>query len=147
MGVCVFCALTSVGALFYFIRGVVAMEKKANRIIYGNNLKLLRKSRGYTQEYVANSIGIMRATYAKIESGVSYGNMKTLFDLAKFYNTTAEALIGNENKFSYCLQTDKNLILDFENICNQMGLTTETAFNLFIKTVIRQKKIPFEINI
>lgn len=33
----------------------------------------------------------------------------------------------------------------FEEFCSDVGLTTSMAINLFIKAVLREKRIPFEI--
>lgn len=33
----------------------------------------------------------------------------------------------------------------FEKFCNETGMNVSTAINLFIKAVIRDKKLPFEI--
>lgn len=41
-------------------------------------------------------------------------------------------------------ENDKRL---FDEICNQLGMTMSTAFNIFAKAVIRQGGIPFELNI
>lgn len=35
---------------------------------------------------------------------------------------------------------------DFDAFCNAVGLNASTAINLFIKTVLREKRIPFEIS-
>ncbi|MCI5493199.1 MAG: type II toxin-antitoxin system RelB/DinJ family antitoxin [Lachnospiraceae bacterium] len=35
---------------------------------------------------------------------------------------------------------------DFDNFCNTVGLNASTAINLFIKTVLRERRIPFEIS-
>lgn len=35
----------------------------------------------------------------------------------------------------------------FEAFCASMGLDTSTAINLFIKAVLREKRIPFEISL
>lgn len=40
---------------------------------------------------------------------------------------------------------DSNDKIDFDNFCHAVGLNTSTAINLFIKTVLREKRIPFEI--
>ena len=37
---------------------------------------------------------------------------------------------------------DKN---DFDSFCSSVGLNTSTAINLFVKTVLRERRIPFEI--
>ena len=34
---------------------------------------------------------------------------------------------------------------DFDAFCNNVGLNTSTAINLFVKAVLREKRIPFEI--
>ena len=33
----------------------------------------------------------------------------------------------------------------FDNFCANVGLNTSTAINLFVKAVLREKRIPFEI--
>ena len=42
---------------------------------------------------------------------------------------------------------DENVKQDFDNLCNELGMNMTTAFNIFAKTVIRQRKIPFEISL
>lgn len=34
---------------------------------------------------------------------------------------------------------------DFDAFCSNVGLNTSTAINLFVKAVLREKRIPFEI--
>ena len=46
---------------------------------------------------------------------------------------------------SVTVRIDENLKKQAEMLFNDMGLNMTTAFNLFIKAVIRQNKIPFEI--
>ena len=51
------------------------------------------------------------------------------------------------------VQTNVNIRMDatvkrqFDNICGELGLNMSSAFNVFAKTVIRQKRIPFELSI
>ena len=35
----------------------------------------------------------------------------------------------------------------FDQFCNAVGLSSSTAINLFVKTVIREKRIPFDITL
>lgn len=35
----------------------------------------------------------------------------------------------------------------FDKFCTDIGMNTSVAINIFIKTVIREKKIPFEISL
>ena len=34
---------------------------------------------------------------------------------------------------------------EFENFCNSVGMNVSTAINMFIKTVIRDQRLPFDV--
>ena len=40
---------------------------------------------------------------------------------------------------------DANDKLDFDNFCSNVGLNTSAAINLFVKAVLRERRIPFDI--
>ena len=42
---------------------------------------------------------------------------------------------------------DETTKKQLEQICSELGLTMSTAFNIFAKKVIREKRIPFEVSI
>jgi DNA-damage-inducible protein J len=42
-------------------------------------------------------------------------------------------------------RVDENDKMDFDSFCAKVGLNTSTAINLFVKAVLREKCIPFEI--
>ena len=44
------------------------------------------------------------------------------------------------------IRMDENLKREFDEICNDFGLTMSAAFTIFAKTVVRQQRIPFEIS-
>jgi len=44
------------------------------------------------------------------------------------------------------IRMDENLKKDFDVLCGDLGLTMTTAFNVFAKTMVRQRRIPFEIS-
>lgn len=35
---------------------------------------------------------------------------------------------------------------EFSRICEKIGLSVSTAFNVFVKTVIKEERIPFELS-
>lgn len=43
------------------------------------------------------------------------------------------------------IRMDDNLKQQFDFLCNELGLSMTTAFNIFAKTMVRQQKIPFEV--
>ena len=46
---------------------------------------------------------------------------------------------------SITARVDQKDKADFDAFCSNVGLNTSTAINLFVKAVLREKRIPFEI--
>lgn len=42
---------------------------------------------------------------------------------------------------------DETTKKQMEQICNELGMTMSTAFNIFAKKMIREKRIPFDVSI
>lgn len=40
---------------------------------------------------------------------------------------------------------DEDLKKEMEQVCEEMGLSMATAFTIFAKKVVREKRIPFEV--
>ncbi len=45
------------------------------------------------------------------------------------------------------IRMEENLKKQFDNLCNELGLTMTSAINIFAKTMVRQRGIPFEISL
>lgn len=58
-----------------------------------NNLKLLRKSRGYTQLAVQMKTGIEQALLSKFENGERTPPTETLVRLADFYDVSIDYIL------------------------------------------------------
>ncbi len=43
------------------------------------------------------------------------------------------------------VRMDEELKNEFDNFCADVGMNASVAINLFIKTVVRERRIPFEI--
>lgn len=46
---------------------------------------------------------------------------------------------------TFSIRMENSLKKDFADICKSFGMNVSTAINVFAKTVVNQKKIPFEI--
>ncbi len=46
---------------------------------------------------------------------------------------------------SVSVRMDENLKKEFEKFCDETGMNITTAVNIFAKTVVREQRIPFEI--
>ncbi len=58
-----------------------------------NNLKLLRKSKGYTQIALQMKTGIEQALLSKFENGERVPPTETLIKLADFYNVSIDYIL------------------------------------------------------
>ena len=62
-----------------------------------DNLRMLRTLHGFSQEEIAERIGISRQAYAKWESGATVPDVEKCALLAKIYGTTVDSLLATES--------------------------------------------------
>lgn len=43
------------------------------------------------------------------------------------------------------IRMDADLKAEFDKLCEEFGMSANTAFNIYAKTVVRQRRIPFQI--
>ena len=43
------------------------------------------------------------------------------------------------------IRIDADLKAEFDKLCEDFGMSANTAFNIYVKTVVRQRRIPFTI--
>lgn len=58
-------------------------------------LKECRLARGYTQQEVADALGISRVNYTRYETGAREIPLDVLVRLARFYDCTTDELLGS----------------------------------------------------
>jgi DNA-damage-inducible protein J len=46
---------------------------------------------------------------------------------------------------SFSVRVDSDVKRDFDKFCAAVGMNTTTAINLFLRSVIREQRLPFEI--
>ena len=86
--------------------------------ILGPNLKKVRTTKGYTQEFVAESVNISTDLLRNIENGRNIGSLPTLLNLCNFLEITPNYLfldLLNENSSSL----DEALKAQISNISPQ----------------------------
>lgn len=47
---------------------------------------------------------------------------------------------------TFSIRMDSNLKKEFDELCSDFGMNATTAFNIFARAVVRERKIPFEIS-
>lgn len=60
----------------------------------GNYLRTLRKSNGYSQEFVASSLNVIRQTYSHYETRRIIPPIESLYNLAVLYHISADSLLA-----------------------------------------------------
>src|SRR5580704_4387259 len=68
-------------------------KKKANKTV-GANIRTLRHQRGWSQEDVANRLGISIPAFSKIETGVTDINLSRLEQIANIYEVNVVNLLS-----------------------------------------------------
>lgn len=43
------------------------------------------------------------------------------------------------------IRMDAQLKAEFDKLCDEFGMSANTAFNIYVKAVVRQRRIPFQI--
>lgn len=61
----------------------------------GNNLKNIRKTRGFSQEYVASKLNISRQTLSNWENDKSRPDIECLKLLSELYGVSLDKIVGN----------------------------------------------------
>lgn len=64
--------------------------------MFGDNLKAIRKAKGYTQEELAIKLNVVRQTVSKWEKGLSVPDADTLCKIADVLETSISELLGSE---------------------------------------------------
>lgn len=66
--------------------------------MFHENLKMIRKAKGFTQEELAIKINVVRQTVSKWEKGLSVPDADTLSLIADVLETSVSELLGSEIK-------------------------------------------------
>lgn len=62
--------------------------------VYLENLKALRIDRDYSQENIANFLGVSQNTYSQYETGVIALPLDYFIALCKFYRVSSDDILG-----------------------------------------------------
>lgn len=73
-------------------------EKTGDSMQVGLNIKIKRIGRGYTQEEIADAIGVARSTYTRYESDKRLPDIYKLCALADYFEVSLDDLVGRDWK-------------------------------------------------
>ena len=67
---------------------------------FNEKLQELRKSRGLTQEELAEALFVSRTAISKWESGRGYPNLDSLKEISKYFSITIDELLSGDKLIS-----------------------------------------------
>ena len=97
---------------------------------FNEKLQSLRKSKGLTQEELADVLYVSRTAISKWESGRGYPSIDSLKDISKFFSVSIDDLLSGEKLLSLAEKENKSNI---RNICDLLfGIVDLCSFILVV---------------
>ena len=96
---------------------------------FHEKLQELRKSRGLTQEELAEALYVSRTAISKWESGRGYPGIDSLKEIAKFFSVTVDDLLSGEKLLSIAERENK---ANIRSMCNLLFGMVDIGFVLLI---------------
>ena len=113
---------------------------------FNEKLQELRKSRGLTQEELAETLFVSRTAISKWESGRGYPSIDSLKEISRYFSVTIDELICPEEILSVAEEEKQALVgrtLAF--ICNTLDLFT--ALLLFLPVFGNGEALPAAVSL
>lgn len=97
---------------------------------FNEKLQELRKSRGLTQEELAEALFVSRTAISKWESGRGYPSIDSLKEISKYFSVTIDELLTGEKLISIAEKENKSNI---QKLCDLMtGIVDLFSFILIV---------------
>ena len=108
--------------------------------MFGENLKSIRKSKGYTQEELAIKLNVVRQTVSKWEKGLSVPDADILVRIAETLDTDVSVLLGG----SVEKEADKDAVAEqLAKISEQAAIKNRRAKRIWKAVIIILSVIVF----
>ena len=97
---------------------------------FGEKLRLLRKSKGLTQEELAEALFVSRTAVSKWESGRGYPGIDSLREVAAYFSVTIDELLSGEKLLNIAERENRDNIL---RVCRRLfGVVDLFSFLMII---------------
>ena len=96
---------------------------------FHEKLQELRKSRGFTQEELAEALFVSRTAISKWESGRGYPSIDSLKQIAGFFSVTIDELLSGEKLLSIAEKENQS---NMQNMCRMLAGAIDLFYFLLI---------------
>ena len=97
-------------------------SEENKKALFPSQLRDLRKEKGISQETLARDLGVSKSTIGLYETGDTLPDARTLYDLAVYFDVSADYLLG--------LQTTPSTDMNVKTICEYTGLSEKSINHL-----------------
>lgn len=105
---------------------------KEGSLVFSENLKALRKTKGFTQEEIAIRLNVVRQTISKWEKGLSVPDADILIKIAALFDVSVSELLGSKLED----EKDINIVAEqLSRINEQLAIKNRRA-HLIWKSII-----------
>ena len=106
----------------FMAAGLLYNKFEVMKMIFSEKLQLLRKSKGFTQEELAERLDVSRQAVAKWESGQVYPDISNLIQISDLFNVSIDYLVRDQDcmlNISADIKTDLDKLIDFRLEANR----------------------------
>lgn len=97
-------------------------------MIFSEKLQLVRKSKGFTQEELAEKLEVSRQAVAKWESGQVYPDINNLIQISNLFNVTVDYLVKDQACIISCVENVKPDIAKLIEFRLEANINTYAAY-------------------
>ena len=105
---------------------------------FHEKLQELRKSRGFTQEELAEALFVSRTAISKWESGRGYPSIDSLKQIAGFFSVTIDELLSGEKLLSIAEKENQS---NMQNLCRMLAGAIDLFYFLLIVLPLYSKSM------
>ena len=106
----------------------------------GENIKILRKQKGFSQETLAQQLNVVRQTVSKWEKGISVPDAEMLNSLSELFEVPVSTLLGSTIEASPEENTER-----MDEIAKQLAILNEQLANQALRKKKTAKRIVIAI--
>ena len=115
-----------------------------------NRLLELRKKNGYSQEELANKLGISRQSVSKWERAEASPDTDNLILLAKIYNVSLDELLGASSVDVEELRSNNEVVEEntqkFDKKVKKYSLIKKTISTIILSASVRARPVEFKLS-
>jgi transcriptional regulator with XRE-family HTH domain len=101
------------------------IKAKEENHMLGDNMKILRKKKGYSQETLAEQLHVVRQTISKWEKGTSVPDAEMLNRISELFEVSVSDLLGNPI-------ADQEEKQDIGEVAKQLAILNEQLANKIV---------------